>query len=299
MDPDPSVVRSVMLALGARSDAESRAVLTSVAGDVRRECGIRGRAALILRSAGPDDCFAGLLASAAAGAPGAGEALAGVGRAGDRPLELDLLRALGRAIVPPVGPALAEAVARAEDTVRLAGAAALLDYDGRAARAVLEPALRSNDPDEALEAVELLAAHQSARADDVLRAVAGSSTVAGRVAEMILFARGEGRVSTAFEALGDPDREVRAAACRGLAARLRVDPDRAGGERARAALRERLRAADPVVQAAAIASMDATLDADRAALDALLDHEDPATRVRAAARLTGVDQLLEAGVPPR
>ena len=290
-DPSDYVRRAAIAALASRPDRDVTAPqLLLLAQDPNDGCWTRGAAANALaplppERALPDDpCPSLLLARARAGDAAATERLGAWLRSADLPLELAFLRALGRSDVPALAAPLREALDAAEPEVRLAGAVALLGLDPTAARAVLEPALRGSDEDTALEAIELLVASGDPSAPELLRVarIAGPPT-ARVVSSLALVGLGEADLNEAIRRTDDPDREVRVAAYRAVAARLTREPDARGADRARDAAREALHTDDPAAQDTAIATLAASPRApDRAALTALLDDPSMLTRVRAA-----------------
>jgi HEAT repeat protein len=287
-DPSTYVRRAGIAALAARGGAD---VLLRRTAAEDADCWTRGDAAwhlsaadaLGLEAAG---CAAVWAAQARHGHASATDALSGWLRASDLPIELTFLRRLGA--LAPVAPALRDALATAEPEVRLAGAAALLAHEPGHARTVLEPALRSSDEDVALEALELLLATDGDQVAPLLRVVrtAGPRT-ARDVAALALVGKGEGALAEAIARVDDPEREVRVAAYRAVAERLRREPEARGADRARASARQASDSADPVVQAAAIAVLRGSPhEEDRAALLALLDAESLLTQVLAAEALS-------------
>jgi hypothetical protein len=311
-DPSVYVQRAAMVGLGERAaEPEARALLRAVVDTGDANPWTRGAAALALvdaaragripaadaatdlprLSSAVASVHAGsgaalLLAAAEAGDAHARAALAELVAAGNLPMELWFLHAVGRSGEPDLVAPLTRALDGVEPEIRLAVAAALHDLGGPAGTQVLADGLRGEDEDAALEALEYLQDIPGAGTDALLQGARAGSGIVAHVAGLMTFGRGGGDLHGVIEAIGADDIDVQLAGVRAAGARLRAEPALDGGDRLRTALATALPDADPSLQLALIDALAGSArSADRAALTARLDDESMQVRVAAAAAL--------------
>ncbi len=326
-DPSEYVRRAAIDALGDRAgEVESRAILLAILEDAACDRLTRGAAALALAGAlggspvpegeaatihvaieraaltgrGVDSLSLLLAATEAgdkrlgekpAGETGAKSRLVALLAAGNLPMELWVLRALGESGEAELATPLAQSLEGVEPEIRLAVAAALLQLGHPAGAAALDSAI-SGGEDTGWEALEYLTDVPGEAAEPLLLAAQErGGPVLGTVATMVSFGHGEGGVRPVLEALAAEDRDVRLAAAIGAGRRLRREPGLDGGDRLRAALSRCLSDPDPD-PALQFAALDALAGSawpeDRAALTARLQDESVAVRTAAAVALATV-----------
>lgn len=310
-DPSEYVRRAVVDAVAPRlAEPESRALLRAIVDDAASDPLTRGAAALALVDGAADGrvpeaeqagdrarlaraaetrgarAAALLLAAARLGDAAAAQRLGELVRAGNLPMELWVVRALGDRPDPALTRTLAEALEATEPELRLALASALLALGEPSGEAALAAAL-AGDEEVALEALDFLAeARPAERALAVLRGAARAPPLVRDAAGALRFGHGEGETRAVIPLLAHEEPEVRVYATRAAARRLAGPTPLEGADRLRAALRDALPTADPALQLALIGALGAAPGPqDRAALAALLSDESTRMRVEAAAAL--------------
>ncbi len=311
-DPSEYVRRAVIEALAdRRGEPETRALLRAVVDDPASDPWSRGAAALLLvdgkvsgvvpadeheadrarivaaaTSARGARAAALLFAAARLGDAPPADRLRELLAAGNLPMELWFVRALGAAPDAGLTPSLAAAVDVAEPELRLPLAAALLELGDPTGERILAEALTA-DEDAALEALDYLAeARQRDRALALLKGAALAPALVRDAAAVLRFGHGDGETRDVVKALAHEEPEVRIFAARAAALRFAAGTLSDDAPRLRSALRDALPDADISLQLALIEALGAAPEpADRAALMALLQDESTRVRVEAAAAL--------------
>lgn len=295
-DPSPYVQRAVVEALGRRGDGAE--VLRTWVDDAALDPWVRGAAALVLARS-PSE--APRLATAAASVRGgrAGALLLAATMTGDAearrrlreaieaanlPMELWFLDALGASGLSELAGPLGAVIDQVEPEIRLPVARAAWRLGSPAGEKALAEALAGADEDVGLEAVELLA--DTPGSGTLLAGTAGTDIV-GTAAALARFGQGEGEARTVVAALSGEDGDLAIFAAGAAARRLTKEPDVAGADRIRAAVREGLEDAAPGVLLLAPPILAGGSPADREALRGLLSAESAEVRIEAAIALGG------------
>lgn len=226
-DESDWVVRAVVDALGARSDARARALLEGLATDGGADPYVRGLAALrapgtasatAMSAAWPAEAEAWRVAPLALAAVRLGDeaarpALEGALATGELPLDLEFLEELGRSGDAGVARALGVAQDRVEEELVLPVAAARLVLGDATAEQVFRKALGDADEERRLEALDFLVEIDHPAATALLhKASSAGPDLVREYAGLALAAR-SGTDSEVFErAFAQPDRELRALA---------------------------------------------------------------------------------------
>lgn len=316
-DPSPYVQRAAADALAARGDAESTALLRTLARLDSADPYARGHAGMLLAQAGDTQALPALRAAMdqerehwrrlplalAAAAMGDSEALTAVQKdlaRGDLPLELDLFRDLGASGLTELAPALREGTEMLPPDLALPAAAALMQLGDKQGETTLRNALASPDLVDRLSALDVLSELPGEHANELLRKAARSGPEPARVyAACILLERGEGDPTQGLAALELQDRELRAQAAWGLGGYLSQVSSGRMRRRVQQSLRAALSDSEPVVVAAAVDALGRSGDPqDRDYLAPFLTAETESLRLRAAGALLALQSTSATAMLP-
>jgi len=312
-DPHAYVQGLTVEALADRIDEpESAALLAELVQRDGVEPYVRGAAAFALAQAGRTDLVDALKAasegltywqraplSLAAARMGDAEALADLQSSlelGEFPLELGFFEDVGASGLTALAPALIEASVRVEEELVLPIGMALMQLDSARGESIFRSALSDPDPEVRMEAMDYLAANPMPASDALLsRARAQGPDAVRQYANLVRFARGEGKLDNVWSALDSADRESRQLAVRAMAGYLDAKGPSSDWRRTEKQVHAALRAAladteSTVVLEALQALAEVGTPADRIALVPYLTSEPIVLRVEAAGAMLALEQ---------
>ncbi len=297
------VQRQGVEALGAREDAESRALLLACAAARKTDPYVRGAAALhaggdeaadIMREALRHETEGWRIAPLALallrlGDEAARDPLAHALAAGELALEVEFVLAVGASGDALLLPALQAAETRVEPELVLPVAAARLMLGDAAGEQALRKAVSEGDLERQLEAIDYLARIDHPAADTLLRrATSGGPEIVTWYARLVLAVRA-GDMDPFGAAFDEEDPEVRALAAMVVRSSPR-NADRNEKSIGRG-LGDLLDDADPSVRAEAARSAGALSQTElRAGVAALLDDRHPRVRIEAAGAMLALER---------